>query len=137
VLGSFDSQLMRGVLTLALLETLAAAESYGFEIVLRLHAAGLDVSEGSVYPALTRLERAGLLTSRLVASTSGPARKYYALARAGQRARLDGRASWRRVSDALHRLDPDRVDPDRPAADRPGPHATGSPVAHAPTEDAR
>jgi len=105
----FDSQLMRGVLTLAVLETLAAAESYGFEIVLRLRAAGLEVSEGSVYPALTRLERAGLLTSRLVASTSGPARKYYALSPAGQRARQSGRASWRRVSDALRRLDPDQL----------------------------
>ena len=122
---AFDSQLMRGVLTLALLETLAAAESYGFEIVLRLRAAGLDVAEGSVYPALTRLERAGLLTSRLVASTSGPARKYYALSGAGERARVAARASWRRVSGALQRLDPDQSVPD----------ATAPAVANPPTED--
>lgn len=79
-----DSQLLKGVLSLALLRLLAQQESYGYELVMRLHEIGLpDVQEGSVYPALGRLERDGAITSRLVASSSGPARKYYRLSRAG------------------------------------------------------
>lgn len=83
-LDGHDSQLLKGVLSLALLRLLAQQESYGYELVTRLHDLGLvEVQEGSVYPALGRLERDGAVTSRLVASTSGPARKYYVLSRAG------------------------------------------------------
>ena len=57
---------------------LTEAESYGYELVTRLQADGLgDIAAGTVYPVLARLEREGLITSRLVASSSGPARKYY------------------------------------------------------------
>jgi len=62
----------------------------------RLSAAGLEeVPGGSLYPALTRLERRGLVTTAIRPSTSGPARKYYELTSAG-RAELAGRREeWR------------------------------------------
>jgi PadR family transcriptional regulator PadR len=82
--GAHDSQLLKGVLSLALLRLLAERESYGYELVTRLHAMGLsEIQDGSVYPALGRLERDGHVTSRLVASSAGPARKYYRLSRGG------------------------------------------------------
>ena len=82
--GAHDSQLLKGVLSLALLRLLAERESYGYELVTRLHEMGLtEVQDGSVYPALARLERDGQLTSRLVKSSAGPARKYYQLSRRG------------------------------------------------------
>ena len=60
------------------LALLTEADSYGYELVTRLQADGLaDIAAGTVYPVLARLEREGLITSRLVASSSGPARKYY------------------------------------------------------------
>ena len=60
------------------LSLLTERESYGYELVTRLQAVGLsDIAAGTVYPVLTRLERELLITSRLVASSSGPARKYY------------------------------------------------------------
>lgn len=60
------------------LALLTERESYGYELVTRLQADGLvDMAAGTVYPVLTRLEREGRITSRLVASSSGPARKYY------------------------------------------------------------
>ncbi|MEO8743664.1 MAG: PadR family transcriptional regulator [Candidatus Dormiibacterota bacterium] len=79
-----DSQLLKGVLSLALLRLLAERESYGYELVTRLHDLGLtEVQDGSVYPALGRLERDAQVTSRLVASASGAARKYYRLSASG------------------------------------------------------
>src|SRR5205807_4235158 len=92
-----DPQLLKGVLSLLLLRLLAEQESYGYEVVQRLQATGLpDVLEGTVYPALARLEREGRLTTRLVASSSGPARKYYRPTRAGYDALVAGTETWHR-----------------------------------------
>ena len=67
-----DPQLLKGILSLLLLQLLAEQESYGYEVVQRLHATGLvDVAEGTVYPALSRLERERRLSARLVASQCG------------------------------------------------------------------
>ena len=53
-----DAQLLKGVLSLLLLHVLAERESYGYEVVHRLHEIGLtDIAAGTVYPALSRLER--------------------------------------------------------------------------------
>lgn len=80
-----------------LLHLLAEQESYGYEVVQRLQAAGLtDVLEGTVYPALARLEREGRVSARLVSSSSGPARKYYRPTPAGYAALAAGAASWTR-----------------------------------------
>src|SRR2546429_9557613 len=71
-----DPQLLKGVLSPLLLWLLAERESYGYELVQRLRAAGLSgISEGTVYPALSRLEREGRITPRLVSAGSGPARQ--------------------------------------------------------------
>ena len=97
-----DPQLLKGVLSLLLLELLAQRESYGYEVVQRLHTIGLiGVLEGTVYPALSRLEREGRLTTRLVASTSGPARKYYRPTKAGYAALADGTASWMTLAEIV------------------------------------
>jgi PadR family transcriptional regulator PadR len=90
-----DPQLLKGVLGLILLRLLADGESYGYELVTRVHDLGLvEVADGSIYPALTRLEREGYLASRLVASSSGPARKYYRLSESGREALQAGTRTW-------------------------------------------
>jgi PadR family transcriptional regulator, regulatory protein PadR len=95
VTPTHDPQLLKGVLSLLLLHLLADQESYGYEVVQRLQAAGFtDVLEGTIYPALTRLEREGRLAARLVASSSGPARKYYRPTPAGYAALASGTATW-------------------------------------------
>lgn len=97
-----DAQMLKGVLALLLLSLLSNEEGYGYSIVTRLQDAGFDdLAEGTVYPALTRLEAAGLLDSRLERSTSGPARKYYRTTDLG-RAELVTRAdSWRTLVAAV------------------------------------
>lgn len=79
-----------------LLQLLAERESYGYEVVQRLRDAGLvDVAEGTVYPALSRLERERRVSARLVASHAGPARKYYRPTAVGYDELRDGANSWR------------------------------------------
>jgi PadR family transcriptional regulator PadR len=96
VSANHDTQLLKGVLGLVLLRLISEGESYGYELVARVHALGFsDVPDGSVYPALTRLEREGQLSSRLVASASGPARKYYRLSASGRDALERGEQAWR------------------------------------------
>ena len=93
--GAHDSQLLKGVLSLALLRLLAERESYGYELVTQLHEMGLtEVQDGSVYPALGRLERDGHVTSRLVASSSGAARKYYRPSASGYAALAHIELAW-------------------------------------------
>ena len=100
--GAHDSQLLKGVLSLALLRLLAERESYGYELVGRLHELGLrQIQEGSVYPALSRLERDGSITARLVASTSGPARKYYRPSRSGYANLAESEQAWNTMVQAL------------------------------------
>jgi PadR family transcriptional regulator PadR len=90
-----DPQLLKGVLSLLLLHLLAERESYGYQVVQRLHEIGLvEILEGTVYPALSRLEREGRVRARLVSSTAGPARKYYRPTEAGYEALAEGAAQW-------------------------------------------
>jgi PadR family transcriptional regulator PadR len=79
-------QVRKGVLELCILRALDDQERYGYELVKSLAAVpGLSLTEGTLYPLLSRLRVAGLITARLEESTEGPARKYYSLTREGRR----------------------------------------------------
>ncbi len=79
-----NTQLLKGVLDLAVLAVLADEDGYGYDVVRRLRDAGLtDVGDASVYGTLRRLFSAGALTSYVVPSEEGPHRKYYGLNKAG------------------------------------------------------
>lgn len=94
-----DPQMLKGILPMLVLALLHEQESYGYELVTRLQEAGLeDIATGTVYPVLTRLEREGLITSRLVASPSGPARKYYVPTEAGTAHLAASAAAWRELA---------------------------------------
>src|ERR1039457_4574717 len=97
-----DPQLLKGVLSLLLLRLLADRESYGYEVVQSLHQLGLsDISDGTVYPALARLERESRVSARLVSSSSGPARKDYRRNKAGYVGLPDGVATWLSLADVV------------------------------------
>lgn len=96
--GGHDPQLLKGLVGLLILGVLNDGESYGYEIASKLRTSGLaELKEGTVYPALSRLEKDGLLATRLVESPSGPARKYYRLTN-------DGRVNLRERKKAWHLL---------------------------------
>jgi PadR family transcriptional regulator PadR len=100
-----QSQLLKGVLELAVLAVIARGETYGYEILSTLEQAGFDgVGDASVYGTLRRLEQAGHLESRLAASDSGPARKYYAVTPSGTEQLQAGTDTWTRINSAFEGL---------------------------------
>lgn len=97
-----DPQMLKGVLAPLLLHLLDRRTDYGYSIVTRLQEAGLDgLNESTVYPALTRLERTGMLTSELRPSAHGPARKYYSTTDLGRRECQRLLGSWRDLAAAV------------------------------------
>lgn len=79
-------QVRKGVLELCILRALENEERYGYELVKTLASVpGLALSEGTLYPLLSRLRVAGLISARLEESAEGPARKYYSLTANGRR----------------------------------------------------
>ncbi len=87
------------------LAALSQEETYGYELVVRLQSAGLpDLGAGSVYPVLTRLEREGEISSRLVPSRSGPARKYYTPTESGRRTLAMSVGAWHGLTTTVEPL---------------------------------
>ena len=99
--------LMQGTLDLLLLKIIGLEPQHGWAISQRLKDISeeqLQVSEGSLYPALHKLETAGWITSEWKTSDLGRRAKFYALTRAGRR-RLEQEADhWHRVSSAITRV---------------------------------
>jgi PadR family transcriptional regulator PadR len=104
-MNHWESQLRKGVVELAILAVIARGETYGYQIVESLRALdGLELTESTVYPALTRLAREGMLAVRSGASPSGPTRRYYRLSIDGQRRFETLMQSWKTLSQSLTRL---------------------------------
>lgn len=92
---SETSPWLRGVLEPCLLGLLGEGEAYGYDLATRLEVAGIGtVPGGSLYPALLRLEKRGLLTAQWRAGEGGPGRKYYALTADGQQSLRRQRSAW-------------------------------------------
>ncbi len=96
------TQLLKGVLDLAVLAVVAQEDGYGYDVVRRLRSAGLDdVGDASVYGTLRRLYSAGALSSYVVPSDEGPHRKYYGINVYG-RAVLDEQVkTWNAFADTM------------------------------------
>jgi DNA-binding PadR family transcriptional regulator len=97
--------LRKGSSALLLLHLLRERPMYGFELSegLRANTGGLlAFKEGTLYPALHRLEAEGLVESYWQASPSGPRRRYYRLTPAGQAGLAERRADWIRLMEAVN-----------------------------------
>jgi PadR family transcriptional regulator len=79
------TQLLKGVLDVAVLAVVEDEDGYGYDVLRRLRAGGLaEVGDASVYGTLRRLYTAGALTSYVVPSDEGPHRKYYGITPSGR-----------------------------------------------------
>jgi PadR family transcriptional regulator PadR len=101
----WEVQLRKGCLELAILAALWDGKLYGLEILRRLESdSDLIVSEGTVYPLLSRLKALGLVRSEWVESDAGHPRKYYALTLAGKQRVREMAGMWVRFSTSMSRL---------------------------------
>jgi len=99
---SHSSQLLHGVLDMCLLSLIEEEATYGYEMVNKLRERGLDlVSEGSIYPLLSRLQKQGIIDGYLVQSPAGPARKYYRMSDDGREILGQWRSDWRQFATAV------------------------------------
>ena len=97
-----STQLLKGTLDMCLLATIAQRPRYGYELVQQLAQQGLTlVSEGSIYPLLSRLQHHRYIEGYLVESRDGPQRKYYRLLPAGAKQLEQWRAEWEAFARAV------------------------------------
>ena len=101
------TDLMQGTLELLILKTLAPEPMHGYGIAQRIHRAVDDlirIEDGSLYPALYRMEERGWVKSEWGVSENNRRAKFYRLTRTGRK-QLDGeRANWERISQAITRI---------------------------------
>ena len=101
----WEVQFRKGCLELAILGVLSGAKLYGLEILRRLEStSNLIVSEGTVYPLLSRLKSEGVLDSEWVESDAGHPRKYYRLTPAGRRRATAMAEMWSEFSSNIANL---------------------------------
>lgn len=96
------TQILKGLLEGCILKIISEHETYGYEICERLINYGFqDVSEGSVYPILIRLEKKKLLCSKMKESPLGPMRKYYYLTEDGKNELNEFISSWNQIKKSI------------------------------------
>jgi len=101
------SELVQGTLEMLILKTLALEPMHGYGVALRIEQVSngvFRVNPGSLFPAFSRLERAGRIRSEWRASENNRRAKYYLLTEEGQRALTDETREWGRQIAAINRI---------------------------------
>ena len=101
------ADLLQGTLDLLVLKTLADGPMHGWGISLRIQQVSKDVlqvNQGSLYPALHRLEQQGLIEAEWGNSENNRQAKFYQLTKSGRRQLTEERRNWERLSEAVSRI---------------------------------
>lgn len=99
-----QSQMRKGVLEFCILSVIQKGEVYPSDIADKLKEAKLNILEGTLYPLLTRLKNAELLTYRWVESNSGPPRKYFSMTEKGHAFYDELERTWKELADAVNTI---------------------------------
>lgn len=99
-----QAQMRKGTLEYCILLVIAHQDSYVQDIINKLKASQILVVEGTIYPLLTRLKNAGLLSYRWEESPQGPPRKYYSVTPAGRIFLTELEKSWDELTTAIDSL---------------------------------
>lgn len=103
----YDREFLTGTVGVLILSLLSERAMYGYEIVQeaeRRSAQQFRMKEGTIYPALHQMERAGLLKAAWRDSDHGRARKYYTLTAKGRRQADSKRKQWESISAAMRAI---------------------------------
>ncbi len=98
------AQMRKGILEYCILAILQNGEAYPSDIISELKEAKMIVVEGTLYPLLTRLKNAGILTYRWEESSSGPPRKYYSLTPVGEAFFQELAKTWKELHTAVQKI---------------------------------
>lgn len=99
------SQMLKGVLEGCILKVIQEEETYAYEISEKLKAYGFgDISEGTIYPIILRLNKRNLIEGTLHASPKGPKRKYYHLTDRGKEELETFEENWHHLQEAIEHL---------------------------------
>ncbi|MFM9910573.1 MAG: PadR family transcriptional regulator [Chitinophagaceae bacterium] len=99
-----QSQMRKGILEFCIFSIIRRGEAYPSDIVEEMRAANLHIFEGTLYPLLTRLKNADMLTYRWIESNSGPPRKYFSLTAKGEDFYKELEATWNELAHAVNAL---------------------------------
>ena len=99
-----QSQMRKGILEFCIFSIIRRGEAYPSDIVEEMRGANLQIFEGTLYPLLTRLKNADMLTYRWVESNSGPPRKYFSLTPKGEEFYRELEATWNELANAVNTL---------------------------------
>lgn len=99
-----QSQMKKGILEFCILSIIRRGEAYPSDIVEEMRAAKLNILEGTLYPLLTRLKNAEMLTYRWVESNSGPPRKYFSLTEKGDQFYKELEQTWTELANGVNAL---------------------------------
>jgi len=97
-------QMRKGILEFCILHIISRGEVYASDMLEELTSAKIMVVEGTIYPLLTRLRKAGLVEYKWVESTSGPPRKYYKLTDEGEAFLNNLGSTWRELMKSTNRI---------------------------------
>jgi PadR family transcriptional regulator PadR len=103
----YDREFLTGTVRVLILSLLAEREMYGYEMLReaeRRSASTFLLKEGTLYPALHHMERAGLLKGRWQETDNARSRKYYSLTRKGRREAASKRRQWIRIAAAMRAI---------------------------------
>lgn len=101
----WEVQLRKGCVELAVLASLWDARLYGLQILRQLESfSGLTVSEGTIYPLLTRLAAAGWVEAEWQESSQGHPRRYYSLTPAGRTRLMEMTHAWSKLTSNIDQL---------------------------------
>lgn len=92
----------KGVLEFCVLSVISKGEAYPSDIIEKMKIANFQLLEGTLYPLLTRLKNAGMLTYRWVESSSGPPRKYFSLTESGLGFFKELESTWNEMVGAVN-----------------------------------
>lgn len=98
------AQMRKGTLEFCILAIVNKKDCYASDIINTMKEKNLIVVEGTLYPLLTRLKNAGLLSYRWEESTQGPPRKYYALTEKGKNYMSELENSWKELVDSINSI---------------------------------
>jgi PadR family transcriptional regulator PadR len=106
-IATFDKELKRGTLEMILLRLISERQMYGYELAATLEKRGgtlFRLKEGTLYPVLYRMEKAGYIEARWETLERGVPRKYYRLTKTGANFLQSRINEWKEFSSAIERL---------------------------------